>query len=527
MLRLDHPEIIYQNVRLLQSTTVGLRRPASGLHFVAVKDGRILAIGPAESALSLKGPETRLVHCQGGTLLPGFVDAHCHFLALASQLGSIDCSYVSASSIPQLVSKIARESVITRSKEWDGRGWIRAFGYDEFYLRENRHPTRWDLDQVSQSHPIRLDHRTGHAMVLNSPGLELLHINKDTPDPVDGVVHRDEVSGEPTGVLLEMARWVRDRLGHTRDEQDVRQGARQASRLLLSKGVTSLHDATPSNGPDQWKLFMKLRESGCLVPWINMMMGADRVSLEEQREVGTHEDAGLRLGAVKIMVTLTTGALQPSEDELRELVLEKHRKGLQVAVHAVEAEAVEAAADALLYAQDVAPRPDARHRIEHCSECPPHVVDKIARAQAVVVTQPSFIYERGERYLHLVDDGHLPHLYPVASLAAAGIPIAAGSDAPVTHPDPLAGIYAAASRKTKSGATLGPGQDISVKSAIAMHTMGGAYAAFEEGSKGAIGEGYVADFVLLEQDPSAVELDAIKDIRALLTVVAGVVVWRS
>lgn len=524
---MNYPGIIYQNANLLQCVTSELGPSDSRLGFVAVKDGRIIATGPAEAAASAQGPSTQVVDCQSYTLLPGFVDAHCHFLALASRLGAIDCGRERASTIPQLVNVIIQGSSDARSRDWDGRAWICAFGYDEFYLEENRHPTRWELDQVSMSHPVRLEHRTGHAMVLNSFAMEVLHITRDTPDPVDGVIHRDAVSGEPTGVFLDMGLWVRERLGHTRSEDEVRQGAKLASRLFLSRGVTSIQDATPSNGPEQWELFSELRRSGCLMPRLNMMVGASCSNSEWRASISNREEAGMRLGATKIMVTMTTGALQPTEEELRELVVREHMQGSQVAVHAVEVEAVEAVADALLYAHAAAPRPDARHRIEHCSECPPHVMDKVAASGAVVVTQPGFIYDVGERYVNLADDRLLPHLYPIASLAAAGVPIGVGSDAPVTYPDPMAGIHAAVTRMTGAGMTLSPGQGVPVEDAIAMHTRGSAYACFEEHLKGVVGEGYLADFVLLEQDPTAVEPGALKDIRPLVTVVGGEVVWEA
>ena len=134
----------------------------------------------------------------------------------------------------------------------------------------------------------------------------------------------------------------------------------------------------------------------------------------------------------------------------------------------------------------------------------------------------------GERYASLADERFLPHLYPIGSLAAAGVPMAAGSDAPVTYPDPMASIYAAVTRMTSSGITLGPEQGVPVEEAIAMHTGGGAFASFEEHRKGAIEEGgKCADFVLLEQDPTAVEPGALRDIRPLMTVVNGEVVWQA
>ncbi len=524
---MEHPGIIYQNANLLQCVTSGLDLPDDRPGFVAVRDGRIVSIGPAEAASSAQGPKTRVFDCQGYTLIPGFVDAHCHILAFANRLSATYCGPEKASSIPQLVNEIAQGSSGDRSRKWDGRGWIRAFGYDEYYLEERRHPTRWELDRVSCTHPVRLDHRTGHGMVLNSFAMDLLHITKDTPDPVDGVIQRDEVSGEPTGVLLEMGPWVRERVGHNHSEDEARKWAELASQYSISMGITTLQDATATNGFKQWELFADLRRSGCLVPRLNMMVGAGCTSAAEGYAMRSNGDAGLRLGATKIMVTLTTGALQPSEEELRELVLKEHTQGSQVAVHAVEAEAVEAVADALLYAQAVDPRPDARHRIEHCSECPPHVLDKVAAAGAVVVTQPGFIYDAGDRYSGLAESRILPHLYPIASLAAVGVPIGAGSDAPVTYPDPMASIYAAVTRRTRTGNALGPGQGVSVEDALKMHTWGGAYACFEEHLKGVVKEGYLADFVLLDQDPTIVNSGALRDIRTVMTVVGGEVVWQA
>ena len=146
---MEYPGIIYQNTNLLQCVTSGLDLSKPGLSFVGVRDGRIAAIGPAEKASSAQGQGTRVIDCQGYTLLPGFVDAHCHIMALASRLSAIDCGREKASTIPQLVNVIAQGSAEARGREWDGRGWIRAFGYDEFYLEEGRHPTRWELDKVS------------------------------------------------------------------------------------------------------------------------------------------------------------------------------------------------------------------------------------------------------------------------------------------------------------------------------------------------------------------------------------------
>jgi predicted amidohydrolase YtcJ len=225
------------------------------------------------------------------------------------------------------------------------------------------------------------------------------------------------------------------------------------------------------------------------------------------------------------MATMTTGVLQPPSDELRRLVMEADLGGFQVAIHAVEVEAVEEAIDAIRLGAGGSVPGALRHRIEHCSECPPHLVDELVRSGIVVVTQPGFVYYSGERYVAEVPGDRLPWLYAFGSMGAAGVHVAAGSDAPVIPMNPLMGIYAATTRMAESGDAPLPGEALGVEDAMRMYTLGSAYASFEERVIGSIEEGKRADLVLLDQDPTAVNAEAIKDIRVQMTVVHGEVVW--
>lgn len=490
--------------------------------YVAVKGGRIVGIGDGAEAGGFEGPGTTVIDCRRMTLLPGFIDAHCHLMALASSLRGVDCRPDAAPSIPSVVEAIARRAGKTPAGQW-----IRAFGYDEFYLSEKRHPTRNDLDRATPDHPVRLDHRTRHATVLNSRALELLGITPETPDPVEGIIDREEATGEPTGLLYEMDEHLRNATGAVDDETFL-DGIGRTNRLLLSRGVTSVQDASPGNDPGRWRAFRRLVDNGALAPRVTMMAGAShlRSFLEEGLEPG-HGDDGLRIGPVKVMLRLTTGALHPSQEELRETVRHAHRRGYQVAIHAVEEAAVEAAADALLEAQAAHPRPGARHRIEHCSECPPRLVAKVAAAHAVVVTQPSFVYHNGDRYQALIEGSLLPDLYPLGSLTEAGIPVAAGSDAPVAYPDPILDMYSSVTRSTRPGPALAPSQAISVDTALKALSINAAYAAFEEVEKGSIAVGKLADLVLLDGDPTSVEAEEIRQLEVAMTIVGGEVVWRA
>ena len=152
-------------------------------------------------------------------------------------------------------------------------------------------------------------------------------------------------------------------------------------------------------------------------------------------------------------------------------------------------------------------------------------MEKLRKSRAIVVTQPSFLYHSGEKYLALVEEGLQPHLYPLGSLMEAGIPVAAGSDAPVASPDPVLGIYSSVSRRSKGGHVLSPTQAVSVHQALIMHARNGAYASFDETQKGSVMVGKLADLVLLDNDPRALEPEAIKEIKVMMTIIGGEIVW--
>jgi predicted amidohydrolase YtcJ len=177
--------------------TLDQAKPTAAI--VAIKGNRILHVGNKEEAESLVGAKTKIIDCAGKTVIPGFNDAHCHPLALTASLLSVDCGPASARSIRELQARIRQRAEQTPQGEW-----IRAKGYNEFYLAERRHPNRWDLDQASPDHPVKLSHRSGHACVLNTLALKLLGICKETAEPQGGIIERDLESGEPNGLLFEM-----------------------------------------------------------------------------------------------------------------------------------------------------------------------------------------------------------------------------------------------------------------------------------------------------------------------------------
>ena len=496
---------------------------------LAIHEDKITAVGRTEAVAPLAGPDTRTIDCRGRTVMPGFVDAHCHLLAQASAYSALDCSPNAVNSIEELQQLVRRKADATPSGQW-----IRGVGYDHLSLSDSRHPTRDDLDAVSLNHPLRIDHRSGHAVVLNSRALEIAGIYYTTPDPVEGVIDRDPATGRPTGLLMELSRFLRARLGVSRDSAQLEADVAALDRFLLSYGITSVQDAGANNGLERWRTFRSLQESGRLSCRVTMMAGAHH--LEELSSEGLRWGSGgnlLRLGHAKIMLTLTTGALHPGEQELKQIVNDAHRRGFPVAIHAIEREAIEASVQVLEEARLQSSISEAtRDRIEHCAECPRHLIGRIRDAGVPVVTQPGFIYWNGDGYLHRVEPSMLPHLYPSAALLEASVPLAFSSDGPVIDANPWPGIYSAVTGKTRDGNTLLSGSSsrtppITVMEALRCYTLGAAYAEGTEDLKGSIRPGKLADLVVLDSDPTAIQPEQLQSIKAVMTVVGGRIAWEK
>lgn len=509
-------ELVLKNAKVI---TVDVHQPQAGL--VAIAGGRILLVGSNGDLESISGPGTRVIDCCGKTVVPGFNDAHCHVFSFIRKLTSIDLS--SMRSIADIKAAIHRQVQNTPPGKW-----ITATSYNEFYLAEKRHPNRWDIDEVAPDHPVVLSHRGLHACVLNSRALALAGITSETPGPPWGVIDRDLATGEPNGILFEMLAYIREKVMPPMTEEELTKGVTLASQHYLSCGITSLQEASVNNDYSRWQNLRRFADNSRLQSRVYMMVGGR--ALDQFREAGLVTGSGdsqVRLGGVKFMLSEATGRLQPSQPELNQMALDCHRAGFQLAFHAVQESTVTAAINALEYITSHELIAGRRHRIEHCAECPPNLLARLSRLQPVVATQPPFLYYSGERYLATVPASQLPWLYRFKSLINAGLTVAASSDSPVVPANPLFGIYVAVTRQAESGQRLQPEEGISATQALAMYTVNGAYASFEENIKGSIVPGKLADLVVLSDDLTRVPPEKIKEIKVEVTIIGGKVVWEA
>ena len=511
------------NLILINANIVTLDPFCPRAVWVAVADDKIVATGPGKDWTDLRDKHTGILDCGGKTVVPGFIDAHLHLVSYARSLVTPDLSpdknVHSISDIQSIIMNCSREK--------PSGHWIMGRGYNEFYLAEKRHPNRWDLDKAAPDHPVRLTHRSGHAHVLNSLALKLVGITRETGDPEGGIIERDLKSGEPTGLLYEMGDFLHDRIPAL-TPAELEKGLQLADQELISLGVTSIQDASSRNKIEQWKLIKSWKKSGLLHPRVNLMMGISAFQKKSENYALNGLDPNqLRLGAVKIILDDTTGRLYPSQPELNEIVFEVHKAGKQIAIHALEDNAIKAACKAIQYAIEKIPVKNHRHRIEHCSVCSPDLACTIASLGITVVTQPAFIYFHGERYFETIPGEQLKYLYPLQTLLNKGVNIAASSDCPIVSPDPLIGIKTAMHRLNSTGEMVGGKEKIQPNAALQLYTINAARATFEEAIKGTITAGKLADMVVLNADPTQLTADEFRNLQVDMTIIGGKVVWEK
>jgi len=488
---------------------------------IRISKGRIASVSADGTCGKSKSSKATIIDCREKTVVPGFIDTHCHLVSYGNSFATLDMGPRNVSSISDIQNTV-REA----ARELPPGTWIKGRGYNEFYLAEKRHPTRWDLDAASSVHPVRITHRSGHAHLLNSLALQLVGISEETGDPPGGLIDRDISTGEPTGLLYGMGETLARFMPSTQPDQ-ADQGIQLAGHALSALGITSVHDVSSRNDAARLDLVCDWKKRGLLPQRVIMALGWEAFKNHPGcGQTAFKRDDYVRIEGVKIVIHEITGQLTPGQAELNEMVLRLHRSGFQAVLHAIEENTIASACTAIEHALEASPRADHRHRIEHCSVCPPALAERLASAGIMVVTQPAFVYYNGERYLRTVPKEDLAHLYPVATLMRHGVRVAGSSDFPVVPPNPLIGIYSAVSRRSEKGERILPEERITPLEALGLFTDDAARATRTETTRGSIRPGKLADLAILSGDPTRLPEEAIKDIRVDMTIIDGQVVWE-
>ena len=479
---------------------------------------KIATVAVSESGLTKK-PDTEIIDCRGKTVLPGFIDAHCHFIALAERLVLPDLSGQNIKSISDIEQFIKKVADITPPGNW-----IQIRGYQQYNVPDKRYPNRWDLDKATPSHPICLSHVTGYIQILNSMALHKVNIDNYTEAPAGGLIERDLISGEPNGILLNMRGYLSNFIPHINDDL-LEDGVKLAAERYISCGITSFQDASQANSMKRLNLYRKYIDNGIIKSRITVIQGLDSFLKKECVAEGIENDC-LKMNGVKIILNKASGDLNPSLTKMNDIMMQIQGEGKQAVIHAIEEQIIRIAADSIAGVLRTYSGSSPRHRIEHCSVCPPDLAHFLQSLGVVVVTQPNFVYYNGERYLNTIPSEERRYLYPFKTLDNAGIIVAGSSDCPVVSEEPLNGIYGAVTRKTEKGRYLVPEEKMSVMSALKMYTSAAAYSSFDENIKGSIKPGKLADLVVLNEDPLKINPEEIKNLKVEMVIIGGEIVYQ-
>jgi predicted amidohydrolase YtcJ len=511
---------------------------------VGAANGIITAVGSDEELHRLKQSATEMVDLKGAVMFPGFMEAHNHLMIYAYLIDGIDLSASNATRMADILGLVKSET----EKQPPGT-WIKGSRYAEYFLAENRHPTRADLDQVSPQHPVILYHTSFHACVLNSLALKIMDIDRETAAPQGGIIEKDPADGKPTGVLHDNAMtnvfntlFFDDLAAMTRQQRIALCSA--GTESFVSQGLVFAADAMVS--PQTLEIYQDTWAAGKLKIRVYTMNHDIMVeSLVESRIKTGFGCPQLRIGPIKIfadggMSNRTAAVGKPylaspyghglkiqSREELIATVKRYDYLGYQIAIHAQGDAGIGDTLDA--YEAVLGPRSDnpKRHRIEHGGCLYPDLLKRAAAMNIPVAVQPVFFSELGDGFLEAFGVDLAQRLYPFKSMLAAGIKIGGSSDCPVCTLDPRLGLRDAVLRRSPSGEIIGAGEALTMDEALGLYTRGAAYLSFDENLNGSIAPGKRADFTVMAADPREVKPEEVPDIPFAMTVVSGEIVWSQ
>jgi len=511
---------------------------------IAVRQQRIVYVGRSSEVGRYVGGGTVVIDAEGRAVTPGLIDTHAHMAVWGLyRTRYIDLSYPAVNSIKKMVEVVRKVAEEKREGEWIlGRGWNQA------HYPEGRMPTRWDLDEATDRHPVVLWHTSGHMVVVNSLALKISGIGRETESPPGGIVEKDE-RGEPTGVLAEkpaidlVARKI-PRPSHIEWVEAIK----RAMREWVSEGITAVKDPTSSEHTGEiLEAYRAIRRSGEQVVRVVALYWAQ--SLRELEGAGNYVEAStdpwLRIPGIKIILdgaisTKTawiSGYYRGSQGysglpildlgEFEKMVLEAVSKGYMVSVHAIGDRAIEVVLKAYEDAVRISGRKPILTVIHFMLPTENHI-ERLKSLGGYAEVQGGFMYFLAEAYRKNLYGEAYKRILPIRSMIEKDLTVCNGSDAPVIPYPPRYGIYASVARKDMRGVSVNENEAIAIEQAFATYTSEASKCLGMEDLIGSLEPGKLADMVVWDRDTMAVNsAEELLEVKPIYTIVDGRIVYSS
>jgi predicted amidohydrolase YtcJ len=539
-----HADTIVVNAKVITADT-----EFSIAEAVAIRDGRFVAVGRKSDVEQLAGSRTNIIDAGGRIVIPGLIDTHAH--VEAAGLFKYTVSFEGAATVPEALARVSEMAARTPRGEWiRGRMW-----HPISQLKEKRFLNRWELDEAAPDHPVCLP--VGHFTLTNGVALRLAGIDRNTPNPDGGEIHRDKASGEPNGVLEETAEDLVKKLLPAWSQEVRISQIKDAMAYFNSFGITSAISARVNPADMQVHQIIArtgqatLRISAMFAPTggLNPAMSAEEWDKFLGR-VGIASDFGnewLSLSGLKMQVdggmTLRTADMRESypdqpgyhgtvvvpQDRLTEFVAIANRHGWRVGTHAVGDGAIDKILDAYAHADKQKSIRDRRFIVIHGSLMQPDQMERAKELGVRVDTQSVFLWDKAATIARYLGQATADRAIPLRSMIDhMGLnAVAQGTDYPINTLNPFINMYIMVTRKDMNGAVYGADQAVTREEALRLYTSSAAYYSFSEDATGSIEPGKLADLAILSDDPLTVSESALKDITVLRTIVGGRTVFEA
>jgi predicted amidohydrolase YtcJ len=442
------------------------------------------------------------IEANGLLAIPSFVDSHIHFLGLAAKLQGNNLALSDNAGLTEFTAQLKEISKLDPQSEW-----LRIYDLDPFHPVLEKLISKDIIDSCISNRPVIIRFSSGHGVLLNSVAMKQLKITDSTDEIKGSTFGRSIETGKLTGVFYEIETLLNDYVPLISRETII-EGVKDANNLLLSKGFTSIMDATAENDLSRLNLFADFIDKGIIDLDVSFMLGYEY--LEEFINIGIKygtDFRGVTIGHVKLMTSLSSGKIYP--DDLDYRINRCHSLGFPVAIHAVEKDIVS------LVAEILADNYMEGDRVEHVTELDDMALDVLSKHKIGVSVNPSFIYEHGDRYIRVLESNVLKLIYRFKSMLEKDLIIGFASDAPVAMPSGLKFINAATKRRTKYNKEIGCSEKLTIDQAINMATFNNYQLNDVSYSTGKISQGNSADMILVKFEDLLGDKDYICDEVAL------------